>query len=538
MRQIRKLMLIVAAMSVSINVSFASTAYGDLNNFDTINDTGHPCHGFEIELDDVKSIDITYTYDFNHYGAPVITQDDTDPLHPKTFVRYLAKTKDLHGNWVEFTNAQDLANPIAPNDCHMCTDPSVNAGCEHFGVGYYGVPTAIKYHWLVDNGGSIITSEPVNLSTPTWVYTPPVSVDPLLPPDPIINPIVQPAQVVAAIPAPIVPNQEGKNFGIPTWVKVIKTKTHNNKNIPLKDLVGPWLDKDGKPMLDMDGKKHPDWTNAIDQENVETETETEWTLLQTQTQDIKKPAKQVQPGLAENLDKGDETITRRYEFYAYGADDPEINPNSLSNGLSTDGENGEAMCDEVNPTTDKNSANYLHGVSSQVQVTNANGNSYTIDCSSRIVVGKYIGSQMAGFDLEANLGLVDNLQDGTFTEHYVPRTIIVGGNTPYRISIDPPKTPISGAIERLPSGMSIGDYIDPQTNEMRTGVLWGNPSEAGTFTFNVIVTDQAGVSVNKDFTLTITAPKLLPNQTLFEIGSAPINLNPLNFVTIQRNSKP
>ena len=43
--------------------AMASTAYGSLNNFDCVNDTGSEAHGFEIELDDCKSTDITYTYD-------------------------------------------------------------------------------------------------------------------------------------------------------------------------------------------------------------------------------------------------------------------------------------------------------------------------------------------------------------------------------------------------------------------------------------------------------------------------------------------
>ena len=60
----------------------ASIAYGTLNNFDCVNDTGVEAHGFEIELDDLHSTDITYTYDYNHYGVPKITQDNTDPLHP------------------------------------------------------------------------------------------------------------------------------------------------------------------------------------------------------------------------------------------------------------------------------------------------------------------------------------------------------------------------------------------------------------------------------------------------------------------------
>ncbi len=37
----------------------ASIAYGTINNFDTVNDTGVPAHGFQIELDDLRSANIT-----------------------------------------------------------------------------------------------------------------------------------------------------------------------------------------------------------------------------------------------------------------------------------------------------------------------------------------------------------------------------------------------------------------------------------------------------------------------------------------------
>ena len=40
----------------------ASIAYGTINNFDTVNDTGVECHDFEIEIEDLHSADITYTY--------------------------------------------------------------------------------------------------------------------------------------------------------------------------------------------------------------------------------------------------------------------------------------------------------------------------------------------------------------------------------------------------------------------------------------------------------------------------------------------
>ena len=129
----------------------ASTAYGDLNNFDTVNDTGQDCHGFEIEIDDIHSTDITYTYDWNHYGAPKIREDnsrsgDIPRCSSATRARRTptAAGRALHGDAAPRRSRRPTAT-AAPI-------PSVNDGCEHFGVGYYGAPTAIRYNWLVDDG--------------------------------------------------------------------------------------------------------------------------------------------------------------------------------------------------------------------------------------------------------------------------------------------------------------------------------------------------------------------------------------------------
>ena len=53
----------------------AGTFFGALSNFDAVNDTGSPCNGFEIELDDTQSKDVAYTFDFQRYGMPKITED-------------------------------------------------------------------------------------------------------------------------------------------------------------------------------------------------------------------------------------------------------------------------------------------------------------------------------------------------------------------------------------------------------------------------------------------------------------------------------
>ncbi|MCA9427099.1 MAG: hypothetical protein KC994_18605, partial [Candidatus Omnitrophica bacterium] len=93
---------VLIAMSFANGATAQGIAYGTLNNFDTVNDTGVPCHGFEIEIEDIHSKDITYTYDWNHYGVPNITEDNSDPLHSRVFVRYESK-KNPDGSWASFT---------------------------------------------------------------------------------------------------------------------------------------------------------------------------------------------------------------------------------------------------------------------------------------------------------------------------------------------------------------------------------------------------------------------------------------------------
>ena len=54
------MLLLAGALITLFPVSvMASQAYGSINNFDVVNDTGVPCHGFEIELDDITSAQIT-----------------------------------------------------------------------------------------------------------------------------------------------------------------------------------------------------------------------------------------------------------------------------------------------------------------------------------------------------------------------------------------------------------------------------------------------------------------------------------------------
>jgi hypothetical protein len=148
----------------------ASTAYGSLNNFDTVNDTGDVCHGFEIELEDLHTTDISYTFDWNHYGTPKLSEDTTAAGHPRVHVRWESGKKP-DGSWAAYTAVP--SGVIAPTDGHQFTDPGVNFGGEHFGVGYRLVPGAVRYFWLVDDGnGQLVRGPQVLVSTPVFYVSP------------------------------------------------------------------------------------------------------------------------------------------------------------------------------------------------------------------------------------------------------------------------------------------------------------------------------------------------------------------------------
>lgn len=203
-------------------------------------------------------------------------------------------------------------------------------------------------------------------------------------------------------------------------MKVFKTTQHTGKKLKLNELVTD--DETRGDDSHWDGGEAP-------------ETEVEWMLFQKRPPT--KPGEDKIEGF-DDLPNGDEMVTRRYEFYEYIGD--------------LDPEDGEAKCS--NPDR----------------------------CPEAI--GRYIGAQMAGFNVEAPLGLIDHLQDAIFFAPYIDRIVVVGGNTPYDVTIT------NGA---LPPGMSIS------TN----GVLSGAPTELGEFAFSVTATDADDVTVSKALSLKV-----------------------------------
>ena len=435
----------LCALALGVTQSRASVAYGSINNFDTVNDTGHECHGFEIEIEDCHSTDISYTYDYNHYGTSKITEGTTADGRPKTLIRWESK-KNPDGSWASYTAVP--SGPIAATDGHQFTNPSVNFGGEHFGVGYGAPVGAIRYNWLIDDGsGNLINGGNVQVATPTFVYYPAVA--------------AQPAQVQAAIQPPPAPEVPVKEFGPPVWVKEIRTTTHNNNKVHLRDLVSD----------DPDDAHDKNWRNGEPDE-----VEVEWQLLQTEYSKVNGGVNGLLEAAPEDLDNGDEVVTRRYEFFEYTG--------------PIDNETGEAMAGSVGPDD-------IHGIGTKTV------NGVETDLSTIPVVGEYKGSQMAAVDADGHMDLVDHLPEGAENQPYAARKLVIDG----------PQVWITFLDGALPTGMEYDEV---------TGILSGTPTESGEFQIRVTATDFTNPDIEKNYTLRIAAAGAdLAPACLLDTAAAP-----------------
>ncbi|HEX9046043.1 MAG TPA: putative Ig domain-containing protein [Verrucomicrobiae bacterium] len=440
----------------------ASQAYGTINNFDVVNDTSNVCHGFEIELDDLHSSDVSYTYDYNHYGIPRFTEEHSlDGLgvwHTNLLVDYAAVW--TNSGWSAYTAAP--TNAIPPTMGHQFTNPNLNFGGEHFGIGFTRNPSKVLYFWLADSGAhTLARSGQVYVSTPTFTYSPPVVVG---------QQQVQPAAVQAVIPAPILPQSyvcPNPEFSDAVWCKVISTTTQTNSAVSINDLMTP----------DTNNPAGRDWRNG--QTNVEVETE--WQLLQIDylsasynpTNGLGGNNAQL-PGANRSLTNSDDVVTYRYEYYAYA-------------GPYADWDTHEAMCQMPG-------ADGVHGTGTYVD-----GNGITNSLTNVVVVGKFLGAQMSAMAATPPVGLIDHVPDGVNGVEYLPRTVIIAGNTNFTVSY----------TGTLPAGMAF---------DISKAVLYGTPYATGVFIFTVTATASNNPPVRKTYPFLISSGAAVPPHSAVDTG--------------------
>ncbi len=258
----------------------------------------------------------------------------------------------------------------------MFTNPAVNFGGEHFGVGYYAAVGAVHYNWLIDNGaGVLIPGGAVQVSIPSFTYYPAVAGNV--------------AQVQAVIAPPVPPAPEPREFGQAVWVKEIRTTSHNANKVKLRELLSD----------DPDSAHDKNWKNGEPDE-----VETEWQVLQKDYNQADGGVNNQVPAAAEDLPGGDEVVTRRYEFYKF------VGP--------LDTETGEAMGDSV-------AADGIHGVGTKTI------NGVEVDLSLVEVVGEFTGAQMAAVDVDVAVGLIDHVSEGAVGVAYAARKVVVEGSWPF-----------------------------------------------------------------------------------------------------------
>ncbi len=295
---------VAIAFALAGGSAMAATAYGTLSNFDVYNDSTEHYHGFEIELEGIHKNSIP-TYNLNGEIIPVVFRMPNGYLPSlfeidngttfSTVIRYSGV--DTSGTIFHSTAPFNYGSQQVATNGHSCLGIS---GCEHFGAGYYGNPTAVRYQWLKqdpNNAANLIAGPVVNLGNPVWNYVPPVAEN------------QQPQVEVLEIDEP---EQENENEDAPArWVKILVHKGHNANNVVHgADPNDPGLELQAR--LDALNSGHDDVVPQNDEDENGVEREVEWKLL--------SPLEQQQDPKALDISNNDVQVAQRYEFYEFVED--------------------------------------------------------------------------------------------------------------------------------------------------------------------------------------------------------------------------
>lgn len=284
---------LTVAMCLASGHALASPTFGALSNFDIVNDTGETPHGFEIELEDVHSLDICYTFSAQRYGEPVLVNTIDASGKPVLFIRHMSP-------YSAELNAFTVATPIPTTkitaeyqaECYIGgfgSPPYATSGCEHFGVCTTKNPTRTVYRWLVADpahpGSLIPAAGGIPIPAPVYAVSPPI--------DPAVNAAPRVAAVIAAPPIEV---ETHLQYGEAQWVKVFKSESVNPVDLNA-------LQSDNPLVVPMDP----------------TQTEVEWKIMQVGPAGVNNEEVNEAP-----VGAGNHSVIRRYEIYKYtGEYDPE-----------------------------------------------------------------------------------------------------------------------------------------------------------------------------------------------------------------------
>ena len=304
----------IVGLILALSVQNAhAQVFGSLANFDVVNDTGKTAHGFEIDIRDIHSGDISSLFgaanrwpNMERYGAPTVT-DFTDASGFGVKIVYQASN---NGTWSAATPSGTL--PVSPSDsCWPLGAPNYGPlyPCDHFGVSTNVNTPNVNYYWLVENAanpnGPLVQVQ-ASVPNPQWMVTP----------QPPINNVPQAPKVNVAIAAP---QPVAYEFGEPRWVKV--TATGTVQDVAVEDLVAE---------------------NAV-LKKAQTQTQLEWQLLQV---DSGSPGSGQIDLTGVALDQGAKGVVYRFEFYQYtGQRDPSTNEALVGPNGDTPGANGPSKGD-------------------------------------------------------------------------------------------------------------------------------------------------------------------------------------------------
>ncbi len=182
-----------------------ATTFGQLGNFDVVNNTGHDAHGFEIELQGVQPADVYYAFSYQRYGAPEVISSALGVR-----VRW---TSPYAGGVFTAATVPHVINGAFGGTCYMGQPSYATAGCEHFGVSLaVGSPKA-TYRWLIEDPqapGTLLAVDPPVAVAQAYYYVAP----------PVAN---NPPAVVVEVQAPE-PAEAPSLYGDAQWIKVFVTQ--------------------------------------------------------------------------------------------------------------------------------------------------------------------------------------------------------------------------------------------------------------------------------------------------------------------------